>query len=76
MSLFSILALVIRKHGAATLFTAGLAAAKLGAPIDVLIAQRDPAVSSPMVGTGLSGALVDQIMNAATANAATDAAAC
>jgi hypothetical protein len=72
MALFSILALVDTKHDAATLFTGSLAAAKLGAPIDVLIARRDPAVSSPMVGKGLSGALVDQIVNATAA----DAAAC
>ena len=76
MSLFSMLALVDPKHGAATSSTASLAAAKLGAPIDVLIARRDPADSIPMVGEGLSGALVDQIMTAAAADAAADAAAC
>ena len=76
MSLSSILALVDPKHGAATLSTASRAAEKLDAPIDVLIARRDPADAIPMVGEGLSGALVDQIMNAAAADAATDAAAC
>ena len=76
MSLSSILALVDPKHGAATLSTASRAAEKLDAPIDVLIARRDPADAIPMVGEGLSGALVDQIMNAAAADAATDTAAC
>jgi len=54
------------------LSTASLATAKLGVPIDVLIARRDPAVYISMVGKDLLGALADQIINAAAA----DAAAC
>lgn len=76
MSLSSILALADARHGAATLTVAGLASDKLGAPVDVLIAKIDPRRAIPMVGEGLSGELVQQIMDSAAADAEVDAAAC
>ena len=73
MSLSSILALVDPKHGAASLAAARLAAGKISAPIDVLIARRDLTDAIPMVGEGLLRALVEQIMNAAACQGLIDA---
>lgn len=73
MSLSSILALVDAKHGAATLKVAGLASAAIGAPVDALVVKRDARDSIPMVGEGLSGDLVQQIMDSAEADADADA---
>jgi len=75
MSLSSILALVDAAHGAATLKVAGLASAALGAPVDALVVKRDPRDAIPMVGEGLSGDLVQQIMDSAEADANAAAAA-
>lgn len=76
MSLSSLIALVDKRHGAATLRVASLAAEKLATPVDVLIARPDPTSAIPMVGDGLSGNVVNQIMEAAAAEAAADAAEC
>lgn len=76
MSLSSLIALVDRRHGAATLRTAGLAAEKLAAPLDILIVRPDPTNAIPIVGEGLSGAVVQQIMDSAAADAAADVAEC
>ncbi len=75
MSLSSILALIDATHGAATLKVAGLAGAILNAPVDALVIKRDPRDAIPMVGEGLSGDLVQQIMDQAEADASAAAAA-
>ncbi len=72
MSLSSILALVDAKHGASTLRLAGLASEKLAAPVDALIVRRDARESLPMIGEGVSGEVVQQIMDAAAADAEAD----
>lgn len=75
MSLSSILALIDARHGAATLKVAGLASATVGAPVNALIVKRDARDAIPMVGEGLSGDLVQQIMDSAEADANEAAAA-
>jgi len=75
MSLSSILALVDAAHGAATLKVAGLAGEVLAAPVDALVIKRDARDAIPMVGEGLSGDLVQQIMDSAEADANAAAAA-
>ena len=75
MSLPTILALVDASHGAATLKVAGLAGEILGAPVEALVIKRDARDAIPMVGEGLSGDLVQQIMDQAEADANAAAAA-
>mgnify|MGYP002628921522 CR=1 FL=1 len=75
MSLSTILAPIDKEHAAATLALANLVAAKLKAPVNALIVKRDPVDAIPMIGEGISGDIVQQIMDSAEAAAEADAAA-
>lgn len=67
MSLSTILALLDDKHAAATLRCAGFASAAIGAPVDAVYIKPDPRDSIPLIGEGMSGELVQQIMDSAEA---------
>ena len=75
MSLSTILALVDPRYGAATMRLAGLASKALLAPVDALVVKRDPRDAIPAVGEGLSGDLIQQIMDSAEADAEASAKA-
>lgn len=68
MSLTTVLAVFEPVHGPATLKLAELVGKRLAAPVDALVINPDPREAIPMIGDGISGEIVTQVI--ATAEAA------
>lgn len=69
MSLSSILVLVEPEHGAAALEVAKHAAERLEAPVDAIAVRPDAREAVPLIGEGMSGDLVAQIIASSEAAA-------